>query len=263
MVNWIYSTPTWVWGTMFVASVTALSCLGMVVTSRLVSGELRRKENEVTSPAMGAVGVAYAVLLAFIAVAAWENFGNADKITDLEATYIGDLYRGTIGLPEDKAAPLRADIKKYIDQVTNIEWKSQRLGEVNQAGRPTLVHIHRLIAAVNPATPGEAAIVSELYRTLNALYDARRTRILAADNGIPDVVWWIVGIGTTLTIGFTFLFGANDFRMHLVATGMVAISMSLVIVLIIALDRPFRGDLSISTQAYDNARGSIAAVDRQ
>jgi hypothetical protein len=98
---------------------------------------------------------------------------------------------------------------------------------------------------------------------LDSLYDARRTRILAAGSGIPDIVWWIVALGTTLTIGFTFLFGAEDFRMHLVATGMVAFSMSLVIVLIIALDRPFRGDLSVSTEAYDNARGSIAAVDSQ
>ncbi len=51
--------------------------------------------------------------------------------------------------------------------------------------------------------------------------------------------------------------------MHLVTTGLLAASMSLVIVLIVALDRPFRGDLSISVEAYDNARGSIEAVDRR
>ena len=93
------------------------------------------------------------------------------------------------------------------------------------------------------------------------LYAARRTRTLAADDSIPEVVWWITAFGTTLTIGFTFLFGTRNFSMHLAMTGMVAASMSLVIVLIVSLDRPFRGELSISTQAYENARGSIAAVD--
>src|SRR3546814_7257810 len=39
------------------------------------------------------VGVIYAVLLAFIAVAAWENFNRAGDVTMKEATKLGDLYR--------------------------------------------------------------------------------------------------------------------------------------------------------------------------
>jgi hypothetical protein len=261
MVNWIYSNPTWLWGTLLVVAVTAVSCLGLTITHRLVNVELRRKHNDVTAAAMGIVGIAYAVLLAFIAVATWENFASADKIVDTEASSIGDLYRETIGLPQDKAVAVRADIKKYLEQVMSEEWTSQRGGHVSLAGRPTLVHLHSLIATIGPTTPGETAIAAELLRTMNSLYDARRTRILASRGAIPEVVWWIIAFGTALTIGFTYLFGTQDLRMHLAITGMVAASMSLVIVLIISLDRPFRGDLSVSVEAYENARGSIAGVD--
>jgi len=263
MVTWIYSSSTWLWGTLFVGVVVALSCLGLVLTNRLVSVEVRATQNEVTAAAMGLVGVAYAVLLAFIAVAVWENFGEADKLVDNEASYIGDLYRETIGLQPEKAAPIRSDIKKYIDQVTLAEWSAQRVGKVSQAGRPTLVHLQSLIARIEPTTQGQQAIVAELLHTMDLLYDARRSRILAAGSGIPEIVWWIVGFGTALTIGFTYLFGVAKFRMHLVTTGMLGASMSLVIVLIVSLDRPFRGDLSISVEAYNNARGSIAAVDNR
>src|SRR3546814_13179062 len=41
------------------------------------------------------VGVIYAVLLAFIAVAAWENFNRAGDVTMKEATKLGDLYRAS------------------------------------------------------------------------------------------------------------------------------------------------------------------------
>jgi hypothetical protein len=41
---------------------------------------------------------------------------------------------------------------------------------------------------------------------------------------------------------------------------MVASSMALVIVLVISLDRPFRGELSISTDAYVNALQSVGAI---
>lgn len=261
MVNWIYSHPTWLWGTGLVVAVTLLSCLALVAIHRAVDVELRRKHNDVVAASMAIVGVAYAVLLAFVAVATWENYTSADKIVDVEASLIGDVYRETIGLPEAKAAPIKAAVKIYLEQVMAEEWPSQRLGHVSQVGRPTLVRLQTRIAALDPQTPGETAIFAELLRTSNGLYDARRTRILAAESAIPEIVWWIAAFGTALTIAFTFLFGTHDFRVHLAVTGLVAASMCLVIILIVALDRPFRGDLSVSVEAYENVRGSLVAVD--
>ena len=91
---------------------------------------------------MGIVGVAYAVLLAFIAVATWESYTGADKIVDVEASDIGDLYRDTIGLPDADVAPIKADIKKYLEQIVHEEWPSQQAGYINQAGnRPLSIFI--------------------------------------------------------------------------------------------------------------------------
>jgi len=263
MITWIYSNPTILWGSLLIVLVVAVATAGLAVTHRFVNVEVRRSQNDVTAAAMGIVGVAYAVLLAFIAVATWESYTGADKIVDVEASYIGDLYRETIGLPDAQVAPIRAEIKKYLDQIVHDEWPSQQAGHVNQVGRQTLVRIHSLIAALDPKTPRETVIVGELFRTLNSLYDARRTRILAADGAIPGIVWWIVAFGSALTVGFTYLFGTQHLRMHLAVTAMVAASMALVIVLIVSLDRPFRGDLSVSVEAYENVAGSIAAVDKR
>jgi hypothetical protein len=263
MIDWIYSNPTILWGTLLIVLVVAIATLGLVVAHRFIDVEVRRSQNDVTGAAMGIVGVAYAVLLAFIAVATWESYAGADRIVDVEASYVGDLYRETIGLAPADVAPIRADLKKYLVQVVHEEWPSQQAGHINQAGRPTLVAIHSLIVSLDPRTPRETIIVAELLRTMNALYDARRTRILAADGAIPSIVWWIVAFGSALTVGFTYLFGTHHFRMHLAVTAIVAASMALVIVLIVALDRPFRGDLSVSVEAYENVGGSIAAVDQR
>ena len=103
MVNWIYSNPTWLWGTVFVIGVTGLSCLGLCVVHRFVDPEMRRKHNDIAAATMAIVGVAYAVLLAFIAVAAWQSFSDADKVVDTEASYVGNLYRDTTGLPIEKS----------------------------------------------------------------------------------------------------------------------------------------------------------------
>src|SRR5262249_48722126 len=62
----------------------------------------------------------------------------------------------------------------------------------------------------------------------------------------PTTCCWL----SSRSHGFTYLFGFHDFRMHVVMTMTVAASLALVVVLIVALDWPFRGEASISTDAY-------------
>ena len=262
MVDWIYSNPTWLWGTVLVATITAIACGGLVLFHNHVNVEIRRKHNDVAAATMAIVGIAYAVLIAFIAVATWEAFGAADKIVDSEASAIGNLYRDTTGLSPDKAEPMKADIKKYLHEVINDEWPTQQHGEAKPLARPTLLHLHALVAHVDPQTAGEQVIMAELLDDLNELFNARRTRILSSGGAIPEIVWWIVALGTVVTVFFTYLFGSHDFRMHLTMTGLTAASMGLVIVLIVSLDRPFRGDLSVSTEAYHAIEDAIAEAEK-
>lgn len=263
MINWIYSNPTWLWGSVIVAAVVLVSCLGLVVFQRFVDVESRRPHNDVVGATMAIVGVAYAVLIAFIAVATWEAFSSGDKIADTEASLISDLYRDTAGLSAEKAAPIKEGLKTYLEQVIGTEWPAQQKGTLDvQLGWDTLAKIHTMVASVDPQSRGESVIQGELLRTLNELYNARRSRILAAGGAIPDVVWWIIVLGTTITIGYTYLFGVHNFRMHVAMTSLVAASMSLVIVLVVALDRPFRGELSITTEAYENVHGNIANLEK-
>ena len=93
MVDWIYSNPTWLWGTAIVVGTTLISCLGLLLFQKLVPASARRVENDVVAGTMAIVGVAYAVLIAFIAVATWQAFTDADKTTDVEASHIANLYR--------------------------------------------------------------------------------------------------------------------------------------------------------------------------
>ena len=48
----------------------------------------------------------------------------------------------------------------------------------------------------------------------------------------------------------TFLFGPHNYRMHMAVTGLTMLSIGLVFTLIIALDYPFRGELSVGDENY-------------
>jgi hypothetical protein len=113
-----------------------------------------------------------------------------------------------------------------------------------------LGHLSTQLAQFDPKSMGEGAIQAEMFRSANNLIKARRTRILAAADHLPDIVWEILLLAGAVAVFYTYLFGAHDFRMHLAITGLIAATIALVFVLIIALDYPFRGDVSVSDEAF-------------
>ena len=89
IIDWIYNNPTWLWGTVLVALFTATSCGGLLVFHRLVHVNVRRAHNDLAGFTIAVIGVLYAVLLAFIAIATWESFSRASDIVENESDYAG------------------------------------------------------------------------------------------------------------------------------------------------------------------------------
>ena len=83
--------------------------------------------------------------------------------------------------------------------------------------------------------------------------------MLAADTGVPAVVWVVTIVGGALTVAFAALLGAPSLSMHLVMSAALAISGTLVLILIVALSNPFRGDFRVSTQPFDQVLARIQA----
>ena len=77
---------------------------------------------------------------------------------------------------------------------------------------------------------------------------------------VPGVIWDILLLAGAIAVGYTYLFGAHSFKIHLAITGLIAATISLVFVLIIALDYPFRGEVAVGDDAYVGARNTKAVV---
>jgi Protein of unknown function (DUF4239) len=228
---------------------------------RFLPVELRSAHNDVAGFTIAIVGVIYAVLLAFIAISAWEFHGRAQEVVQTEANMVGNLYVDSVGLPPETRFQIWRSLRDYTKTVVEIEWPSQRVGKVNLAGWASLITLNSTLASFKPTDGATIALESDLLRTADELYQARRNRLEAATSGIPAVMWTITLSGGALIIIFSFFFGMPDFRIHLAFTGILSISLALVIVLILALDRPFRGDLAISTERFEEiSEGIVPAM---
>jgi hypothetical protein len=254
VVDFLYSHPTWEVGLIVVGLWTGMWLIGLCIFHHFVDVHLRHKDTETVGLTYAIVAVVYAVLIAIIVVDVWETFAKGDEIATAEANKLSNLMLDSTGLPPAIAGEIRADLNKYIDIVVKTEWPAQQQGnledKVFEPGWTVVGHLSTELASFEPATLGQNVNKAEMLHAVSDLIKARRTRILAAADHLPDVVWQILLISGGIAVAYTYLFGAHSFGIHLSITGLIAATIALVFVLIIALDYPFRGDVSVGDDAF-------------
>jgi uncharacterized membrane protein len=262
--DWFYSHPLWEVILAVCGALVIPALAGLVVFHRLVDWEAREHDTTMIGLSYALVGSVYAVLITFVAVGVYETMDKSEIIATEEANSLSSLAFDSAGLPATLAQPLRTDLDRYIDIVVNQEWPRQRAYEMGEdsfaAGWTQLRRINRELAAFDPTTPGQATVKQEMLRGINDLFGARRARILAAHAHLPAAIWQMMLCGVVLVAFYVYLFGPHNFAMHLAVTGLTMVSIGLVFSLIIGVDYPFRGDLSVDSDAYTGVKATADRV---
>ena len=117
--------------------------------------------------------------------------------------------------------------------------------------------------ALHPSGQADGDLRSLLLQAAERLWDARQERLLAAQTTIPGIVWFVVIVGGALTVAFGSFLGAPSLGMQLAMSAVLAVSGALVLILIIALSKPFRGDFRVSTAPFEHVLSRMEATTRQ
>jgi len=253
----VYQYPIWAVGVLLVGAAVCGTVLLELCARRLLPIELRRRHNDVAAAIFSIIGVTYAVLLAFVAMLAWDGFNRAKAASYAEAAVIGDVYNLSAGFIDPERSSIRREIVGYARQVVTAEWPRQAEGRAVDPASDQLDALNRLALAV-PAQ-SDRDLRSALVEAIERLWDARQTRLLAAQSTIPGIVWFVVIAGGTLTIAFGSFLGAPSLRMQLAMLATLAASGALVLILIIALSNPFRGDFRVSTAPFQHILSRMEA----
>lgn len=260
ITDFMYSHPTWLVGLIVIIVWTGLSLLGLYLFNRRVDVHLRHKDTETVGLTYAIVAVVYAVLIALIVVDVFETFSKSDSIATAESNKLSNLMLDSAGLSPQMSTELRSDINKYIDIVVKSEWPNQQKGKLDpsvfEPGWAILAHMSTELAVFEPATMGQNVDKGEMLHALNDLIKSRRGRILAAGEHLPGVVWAILLLGGAISVIYTYLFGARTFGIHVAITGLIAATIALMFVLIITLDYPFRGEVSVSSDSFTGVQAT-------
>jgi len=255
----VYHYPLWGVGLLLV-SLAGLGAVFIELAARqFLSVELRRRHNDAAAAIFSIIGVTFAVLLAFVAMLAWEGFNKAKAASYAEAALVRDVYNVSAGLADPEMTSMRDDLIGYVETVVRVEWPAQAEGRTVDRGTSFLERLNRTAVALKPSSVADGNLHVQLLQSLARLWDARQQRLLAAETTIPAVVWIVTLVGGGLTIAFGSFLGVPSLGMHLAMSATLAVSGALVLILIIALSNPFRGDFRVSTQPFDQVLAQIQA----
>ena len=249
---WIYDMSSSLLALLIVSVTILLAIAFLLLTQRWLLRPLGF--SPATNEAVNAFGLGitalYSVTVGLIAVASWQNFANTVTLVSREASTLGVLYRDVGGYPEPLRADLRRALRQYTGFLIDQVWPAQQQGRLLDEPTGMLSAIHAELRAYHPADGGETIVHAEAMRHFDDLVDLRRQRVDRVDEGLPEVLWLVVGIGAAAALAVRCFLCVENLRAHAVLLTLLALFVGLLIYLIAALDRPFRGQASVSPDAY-------------
>jgi hypothetical protein len=105
-----------------------------------------------------------------------------------------------------------------------------------------------------PTTEAQKIIHGETVHAFNQLVQQRRQRLDSVQGGLPGVLWCVLLPGASGCILLCLFFQVDNARFQTLLLLGLAGFLSMVLFVIIALDRPFRGETGITADPYQLIR---------
>src|SRR3712207_2925626 len=118
-----------VYGVLVVGGACLAAVVGLALVQRLVPVTIRKEHNDVAGFIYAVLGVIYAVLLALVVIAVWEEFGRARVTVEGEANALAEIFWLAHRLPEPEGRHLQELARSYAEEVVEEEWPLMAQGD--------------------------------------------------------------------------------------------------------------------------------------
>lgn len=208
---------------------------------------------------LSVLGTTYAVTLGFMLYTEWGDFNAARLNVELEANALRNIYRLAQGLPHDRADIERLAIE-YAVEVVDRDWPEMQSGRTPEESHQVNEHLWKILLSAQIDKPMEAAAHDHALSELSILTQHRRTRLLNSGYELPGIFWCVLLAGGVLTIVSVSLFGSRQPRIHMFQVLSLTLLLTLVMLMIADVDKPFRGWVHVDDYAFRRALDTMREV---
>ena len=235
-----------------VACVSA-AVLFLLIVTRTSTAPSRRESNDFTGAVVAVIGTTYAVILAFTLSGVWSMAQQAQANEEQEANALVNVFRIASQLQDSNANQIQELCVRYADNTLQHEWAAMETEQMTSEGADIINQLWVLVGQSQAHAQPDAIAAYQLMEELRGLTQARRLRALQTREHLPRILWAVLIAGGIITVGAACFFGVNNFGFHLAQVLALTFLISLVLVAIADIDRPYQGLVKVEPTGFNFA----------
>ncbi|OJB22578.1 hypothetical protein BGV54_15165 [Burkholderia ubonensis] len=269
----LYNIPAAAMGALIVTATLAAALLGYAAFRRVLPARIDAEQRGMIVAMLSAVTTINSLLVAFSAVSVWSSYQAATDTVAAEAACATELSRdlaafraagtGTgTGTGADAARRALAD---YLARVVDDEWpQMQQHGRADPRAEAAFDRMFAAINRVTPADERERVLLAQAMARANEMVKYRQARLQNLESAMPGTLWAVMLVSSSLSLLLLYALPGTRFNVGLVSIW--AVTLGLAFFFVLAVDRPFAGEVSVSAapirRALDGLRATLAAPGR-
>ncbi|GLZ76072.1 hypothetical protein Afil01_08790 [Actinorhabdospora filicis] len=244
----------WLLGALVVGGAALAAGAIALIQQKFSPPQTREPYNEVAGSVFEIVSVLYAIVLAFVLIAVWEQMSEAQRTTYNESAALVEVYWDAQGLPDAQRVAIQDLCADYANEVINTEWPQMRAHEtVDNTGWQIADRIRATWNTWVPDGDEQNALMEDGRDQIRVLYDARSERLATASDGLSGVMWLVMIAGAVLVMGVLFLFGIPGRAAHLAVVTAAASMIALLLFSVYELEYPYSRAIAVGSDAFQLA----------
>jgi hypothetical protein len=252
IVDFLFTLPLWLLAVVLNAWLMGLALVGFWLVRRFVLPRLQLGYDDAYYAAalVQSAMLLYGLIAALTAVGVWQKYSEVSATVSGEATAIASLWRDLGGYPPPVRDSTRDVLRGYTEQVIEVAWPQLRRGQVPREGVEWMDRLQAQLFTFEPATESQKVLHAETLHAFNQLVQQRRLRLDSVQAALPGVLWTVLLPGAAACIFLCLFFQVRNARFQVTLLLGLAGFLSMVLFVIIALDRPLQSESGIGADAY-------------
>jgi hypothetical protein len=253
MIEFLFLLPLWALAVVLNMWLMGFALASLWALRRWVLPQLHLKSDASLffgAAVMQSAMVLYGLVAALTAVSVWTKHSHVSDTVSSEATAIASLWRNLGGYPQRERDAMREVLRGYTTQIIEEAWPEQRRGRVPRAGVEWMDRLLAHLLVFEPASDSQRLLHAETLGAFNQMHEARRQRLDAVSSRLPGVMWVVLLPGAMGCLLLSLFFPLEDPRFQAILVLGLAGFLSMVLFVIVSLDRPFQGAMAVPPDSY-------------
>jgi Protein of unknown function (DUF4239) len=246
MSDWLHDLPV-PWMALVIFGFTyLLAAVIYGVVATLAAGPLGKSFKSISVGMLPSLGIIFGLFVAFTAAQVWSDNDRATAAVSREASALRSILVFGASFPGEPEDRLRGFVRDYVQDTAHAEWSmmAHETASLGTTPRP-LADALQFALALAANNSGQQTAQHEIMSAIETVLDARRQRIIVSLSEVNLVKWVCLYLQAMSVLLAIALVHSDDRAASLITLTLFATGIAASVLLIVAHDRPFIGQLSV------------------